>query len=477
MSEILKLNYRTIKHHVDVLLKNELINSSRTGSYGEVYFLSPELEGNLEIFEDVVAKFNSSNKLRDFTSSPKFFRNLMEQTNEAVIIINSDLQIYFWNESAKRLFGYTQEDVIGENLQKLPDLLFYENIISKAKDGKKITNIESQIQSREGNSIDISSNLDILKDNDGQIIGYSILSQDISDRKNAELALIQSEQRYALAQKAANMGSWDLDINSGELEWSDTIEPMFGFGPGKFKGTYEAFLDCVHPDDRKFVVESVNACMENNQDYDIEHRIIWPDGNVRTVSETGNVFRDKSGKPIRMLGIVQDITERTSLKETILENEKRYRNLFENFPISLWEEDFSEVKNCLNELKNEGVTDFKEYFSKHPEMVEKCVEKVKILDINKNTLEIYRAESKEQLLSNLNRIFDEKSYEIFRDEIISLAHGETTFESKAENIRMDGEKFTIQLRLAVPPGYEETLSRVLVSINEINNKLADIIHK
>ena len=73
LSDILKLNYRTIKHHMDILLKNELVNTSKTGSYGEVYFLSPEMEGSMEIFDDVVSKFESSNKLRDFASSPKFF--------------------------------------------------------------------------------------------------------------------------------------------------------------------------------------------------------------------------------------------------------------------------------------------------------------------------------------------------------------------------------------------------------------------
>jgi PAS domain S-box-containing protein len=464
MSEILKLNYRTIKHHVDVLLKNELINSSRTGSYGEVYFLSPELEGNMEIFDDVVTKFNSSDKLRDFTSSPKFFRNLMEQTNEAVVIINNTNQIFFWNESAEKLFDRAREEVIGENLKTIEELLSYEDILSKAKLGKKITNFETQLEHRNGNLIELSSNIDLIKDNDGQIIGYSILSRDISDRKRAEEALIQSEQRYALAQKAANIGSWDWNIISGDLKWSDTIEPMFGFERGKFGGTYEAFLDCVHPEDRQFVIDSVNACVEDDQEYDIEHRIIHPDGNVRIVSETGSVFRDKNNKPIRMLGIVQDITDRKGMEDTILEKEKRYHDLFENFPISLWEEDFSDVKKCLDELRDTGVKDFQDYFLNHPESVKKCVEQVKIIDINQTTLQLYQADNKEQLLDNLNKVFDSKSYEIFRDEIIALAQGKTNFESKAVNRTLKGESIKVQLKLAVPPGYEETLSRVLVSI-------------
>jgi PAS domain S-box-containing protein len=122
-------------------------------------------------------------------------------------------------------------------------------------------------------------------------------------------ALKRSEERYALAQRAANIGSWDWDIGRGELVWSEQIEPMFGFGRGEFGATYEAFLECVHPEDRQDVVDSVSACIEEGKDYTIEHRIVWPDGTVRWVSETGDVIRDENGKAIRMVGIVQDITE------------------------------------------------------------------------------------------------------------------------------------------------------------------------
>ncbi|MHC4597035.1 MAG: PAS domain-containing protein, partial [Planctomycetota bacterium] len=127
-------------------------------------------------------------------------------------------------------------------------------------------------------------------------------------------ALKRSEERYALAQRAANIGSWDWDIATNELVWSEQIESMFGFGRGEFGATYEAFLRCVHPEDRQGVVDLINACIEQGKDYAIEHRIVWPDETVRWVSETGDVIRDENGKAIRMVGIVQDITERKNVE-------------------------------------------------------------------------------------------------------------------------------------------------------------------
>jgi PAS domain S-box-containing protein len=467
MAEILKLNYRTIKHHVEVLMKNELLNTSHTGSYGEVYFLSPEMEGNAEIFEEVVKKFHSSNKIRDFTTSPKFFRNVMEQTTEAVIILNVDGQVFFWNESAEKLFGYTKEEIIGETVEILTDSNTYKDILDKVEKGETIVGFETKAKHKSGELKDLSITVDRIKDDKDKTIGFSILSVDISAHKHAEEALRNSEARYALAQRAANIGSWDWNISTGDLEWSETIEPMFGFESGKFGKTYEAFLNCVHPEDRQFVVDSVNACVEQGKDYDIEHRIIWPNGKIRTVSETGNVFRDETGKAIRMLGIVQDITERKDMEEELRENERRYRNLYENFPISLWEEDFIEVKRCIDNIKASGVTNFREYINGHPNIISECAKLVKIIDVNKYTLELYQAENKEQLIENLNNVFDSKSYDIFREELIAIAEGKTTFESDATNRTLKGNTINVRLRLAIAPGYEDTLSRVLVSIMEV----------
>jgi PAS domain S-box-containing protein len=142
------------------------------------------------------------------------------------------------------------------------------------------------------------------------------LQAEVVEHRQTEEALRQSRERYALAQRAAHVGSWDWNIGTGALHWSEQIEPLFGFGQGEFAGTYEAFLACVHPEDRQYVIDSVQACVDEGQEYAIEHRIVWPDGTVHWVAETGDVIRDEGGQALRMLGIVQDICERKQGEET-----------------------------------------------------------------------------------------------------------------------------------------------------------------
>lgn len=163
--------------------------------------------------------------------------------------------------------------------------------------------------------------------------------------------------------------------------------------------------------------------------------------------------------------------ELSEANEKLHESEERYRRLFEDSPISLWEEDFSDIKKRIDRLRSSGITDFRTYFQENPKLVHKCAGLVKILDINKITLEMFQAESKKELLENLSKIFRKGSYEVFQEQLISLTEGKYLFVSEAVNQTLQGNKIHVDLQLRIMSGYEDTWLKVLVSLTEVTKRV------
>jgi len=136
-------------------------------------------------------------------------------------------------------------------------------------------------------------------------------------RRPAQAEPRASAASLAEAQRIARLGNWDWDIAGNRLFWSDEIYRIFGLSPREFGATYEAFLNAVHPDDRAQVNEAVARALNENRPYNIEHRIVLPTGEVRAVHERAEVTFDPDGKPVRMIGTVQDITERMQIQERL----------------------------------------------------------------------------------------------------------------------------------------------------------------
>jgi len=161
------------------------------------------------------------------------------------------------------------------------------------------------------------------------------------------------------------------------------------------------------------------------------------------------------------------------LRRRIDELEKsgaRYRNLYESSPISLWEEDWSAVKAHLNQLLASGVKDLDQYLASHVEDVFACVGMVKIIDINKATLDLCGAVDKGQLLGGLHVIFNEISLQTFHRELVAIGYGATSFEEESSISTLDGEVRHIALRLAVGAGCEQTWERCFLSLLDITDR-------
>jgi len=145
--------------------------------------------------------------------------------------------------------------------------------------------------------------------------------------------------------------------------------------------------------------------------------------------------------------------------------------IFENSPISLWEEEFGKVAEFLDKLKESGITDFRKYFDNNPEVLRKLASMIEVLDVNKATLELHKAESKEELLGNIGKTFTPSSYDAFKDEIITLAEGKTEFATQGEVKTLDGEVLTVYMKYNC--GYSwrglEKSNVALISLSDITD--------
>jgi PAS domain S-box-containing protein len=119
----------------------------------------------------------------------------------------------------------------------------------------------------------------------------------------------QSRERLRIAQKYSHIGTWEWRIETGALYWTEQIPVLFGYPEGALETSYENFISAVHPEDRELVDTAIRRTIEDDHPYRVEHRTIWPDGQIRWLLETGDITRNETGKAVRMLGVVQDITD------------------------------------------------------------------------------------------------------------------------------------------------------------------------
>ena len=145
----------------------------------------------------------------------------------------------------------------------------------------------------------------------------NVYGRDITERKSIEDALRHSEAMLAEAQQMANVGSWEWDIPSGGVVWSDQTCRMFGVEPGRFTPSRDSFLAGVHADDRQRVAQAIEQALSGGGRYDLDYRVVRPDSSVRWVYARGDVARDGNGRPVRMAGTVLDITERKLAEEAL----------------------------------------------------------------------------------------------------------------------------------------------------------------
>jgi len=283
------------------------------------------------------------------------------------------------------------------------------------------------------------------------------------------------KHRLELAQRVAGMGFLEWSADGEQVTLSEQAGRMYGVGDGgegdgETTCQADVVLNLVHPDEGSAVRERLAGAWRGQSPSALDYRVVRNDGGVLWVHSQAELVRDEAGAVRGLLETTIDVTRRRLNEQALRAGEQRFRSLFLDVPISLWEEDFSAVYAHLEALRSNldsEPTDFLAFLDAHPGVVAECAARVRILNVNRASLALHGAESNEDLLRQVTRTFTERSYDAFRGQLAAMWRGEDRFEAEAEVRTLGGEARQVMLRWFAPPGSERPYGRVLVCLSDV----------
>ncbi len=285
---------------------------------------------------------------------------------------------------------------------------------------------------------------------------------DITGRRRAEAALREQAGLLDLTHDTIFV----RDMNDVITYWNRAAEEFYGWTAADTVGRIpHRLMQTVFP----APLEQIRAELLGAGRWEGELVQTRADGSRVVVASRWSLQRDEEGRPRAILETNNDITKRKEAEARLRESEQRYRYIFDSTGVSIWEEDFSQVKVAIDELRSRGVRDFREYFAAHPEFVQQAITMVRIVDVNDVSVKLFAAESKDELLVSLHKVFVPETREVFLRELIAIAEGRTSFEAETVLQSLKGDTLTALFTITFPHP-SARFDRVLVTITDITER-------
>jgi PAS domain S-box-containing protein len=267
----------------------------------------------------------------------------LESAVEGLHWVGPDGAILWANQATLDLLGYGAAEFVGHSIAEFHvDPAAIEDMLERLRRGETLRGREATLRRKDGALTHVVIDANGLW-RDGQFVHSRWFARDITERKLAEQALQESQDRLRIALEAGRMGAWEWDITTNRVLWSPELERLHGLAPGAFDGTFQAYLKDVHPDDRAVVEASIARTLEERRDHHVEYRLQMPDGETRWVEGRGQLFCDQTGRPVRLVGVCQDITDERRQRQALetlaaeaRESEARFRALADSAPVMIW---------------------------------------------------------------------------------------------------------------------------------------------
>ncbi len=279
----------------------------------------------------------SQRKLRE---SDNHYRSVVNQLKEVVFQTDTNGCWTFLNPAWTEITGFTIEETVGTSVldyiypgDRQLDLEKFQPLF---KQKKEYCRHEIRYITKDNSFRWLEVFACLTLDPNGKILGTSGTLTDITERKQAQMALIESQKRLQLALTCACMGTWEWNMVTNIETWSAETSALFGLAPGTFPGTYEAFLEIIHPEDRAAITQAQTTSLDNGGQYRSEYRVRRSGGGFRWLCSVGNYLYDSEGQANRLVGITMDVTERKQAEAALQESERRFRTLASFAPVGIF---------------------------------------------------------------------------------------------------------------------------------------------
>ena len=261
------------------------------------------------------------------------------QIGEGVVITDTSATIQFVNPAFTRLTGYSAQEALGQNTRLLKsdrqNPAYYQELWKTVVSGE-VWHGELINRRKDGNHYTEEMSITPVRDPSGTITNFIAIKQDVTERRATEAALNTSEKRLENAQHLAALGGWELDVEAGTFRGSAALFRICYRSPNADAIPFSKVMDAIPATDRERLKETVKNTIQTREPFDVEHRIVRPDGTLRVVRSRGQIVADQNGVSIRLVGTSHDITDFRLAHERLLNSEEKFRSLVANIPDVTW---------------------------------------------------------------------------------------------------------------------------------------------
>ncbi|AMK10270.1 PAS domain S-box protein [Pseudodesulfovibrio indicus] len=443
-------------------------------------WFDPILDESGEVSHVIAIKQDISDIIRtreELGVARKSLNFISKSTSDIFFRLNLKTGLYdYLSPSVERFSGYSVDEY-----QQHPMLVreivhpdwhgYFDDIYEELMAGVVRPEYEFQFVHKSGEVHWANQRGILIFDENGEPMAMEGIATDITARKAAEERLRGNEEKYRFLAENISDVVWTVDNNYLLTYATPSMRDLLGYTLEELQG--RNIRELVAPGSLAAFDQASERQREADArgDYGFINRMelehLRKDGTSAWAETVARRLLDGNGRSCGLQGVTRDVSVRREIAAAMAESEARFRTLFEDSPISLWEEDLTRLKAYFDELKASGVTDFRTYFYAHPDALAKCATLVSVVDVNKATLDLLGASSKEDLFGNLDLVLTESSMAAFTEEMILLASGGHEYCGEITHRTLEGETIWVMVHFFVPDEFKDTLSRVIVSLLDV----------